>query len=316
MSFNKEKFVKKLKHFVGIKTEEELKAVKTPQQKTIEFFKSLGSAALAALIIITFIIQNTRIPTGSMEDTILVGDFVLVNKFIYGAPSWKYIPFTQITFPCFPMPAFKEPKNSDIVVFEFPGKRDELRAEELNVNYVKRCVGIPGDTVQVIDKVLFVNGKEFWIPVNIKYELPAAIPKEYVDPEIFPKNRPWNVDNYGPYVVPKQGQVVTLTTENVEDWRTIINREFKKDVVDIANGKVTIEGKPVSTYTLQKDYFFMMGDNRNNSYDSRFWGVVSRDLIVGSAFMTLFSWDRDIPFNEPFKLLGSIRPERVLKILH
>lgn len=305
-----------LRKFLGIKTEEELKRKKTFGEKVKDFIESLLFAAVAALFIITFIIQNTRIPTGSMEDTILVGDFVLVNKFIYGASSPKYIPFTEIELPYFRLPALKEPKAKDIVVFEYPGDRDQLRPNELNVNYVKRCIGTPGDTIQIIDKVVFVNSKEFWIPPNIKYLNPYVKPKEYVEPRIFPKGMPWNEDNYGPLIVPKKGYTIRLTVENVEQWKTIIDREYGKRVVDIKGNVVTIEGVPVTSYTFKKDYYFMMGDNRDDSLDSRFWGFVARDMVVGEAFITLFSWNRDIPFSDLIRLLGSIRPDRVLKLLH
>ncbi len=305
-----------LRKFLGIKTEEELKRKKTFAEKVKDFVESLLFAAIAALFIITFIIQNTRIPTGSMEDTILVGDFVLVNKFIYGASSPKYIPFTEIELPYFRLPALKEPKAKDIVVFEYPGDRDQLRASELGVNYVKRCIGTPGDTIQIIDKVVFVNSKEFWIPPHIKYLNPYVKPREYIEPRIFPKGMPWNEDNYGPLVVPKKGSKIRLTIENVEQWRTIIDREYGKRVVDIKGNVVTIEGVPVTSYTFKKDYYFMMGDNRDDSLDSRFWGFVARDMVVGEAFITLFSWNRDIPFSDLFRLLGSIRPDRILKLLH
>ncbi len=305
-----------LKKFLGIKTEEELKRKKTFPEKVKEFFESLFFAALAALVIITFIIQNTRIPTGSMEDTILVGDFVLVNKFIYGASSPRYIPFTEIQLPYFQLPALKEPKAKDIVVFEYPGDRDQLRANELGVNYVKRCIGMPGDTIQIIDKVIFVNSKEFWIPSHIKYLNPYVRPKEYIEPRIFPKGMPWNEDNYGPLIIPKKGYTLKLNIENVEQWRTIIDREYGKRVVDIRGNVVTIEGIPVTSYTFKKDYYFMMGDNRDDSLDSRFWGFVSRDMVVGEAFITLFSWDREIPFSDLFRLLGSVRLDRVLKLLY
>src|SRR3989337_1698938 len=116
-------------------------------EKVVEFFRQLFWAAVAAFFIITFIIQNTRIPTGSMETTILVGDFVLVNKFIYGASSPRFIPFTQAPLPYFTLPAFKEPKAKDIVVFEFPGDKDQMHADDWGVNYVKRCIGTPGDTI-------------------------------------------------------------------------------------------------------------------------------------------------------------------------
>jgi signal peptidase I len=309
-------FKDSLKRFAGIKTDEELKKVKTPKEKTKEFFESLLFAGIAAFFIITFVIQNTRIPTGSMEDTILVGDFVLVNKFVFGSSSPKYIPFTEVEIPHFRLPALREPRRTDIVVFEYPGDKDQLVASELGVNYVKRCIGIPGDTVQIINKIVYVNGKEFWIPPHIKYLNPYPKPKDFIEPRIFPKGMPWNEDNYGPLIVPKKGYKIRLTPDNVEQWRTIIDREYGKRVVDLNGNVVTIEGIPVTYYTFKKDYYFMMGDNRDDSLDSRFWGFVARDMIVGEAFITLFSWDREIPFSQFIKLISSIRPDRILKLLH
>ncbi len=305
-----------IKRFFGIKTEEELLKVKTTKEKIKEFIESLLFAGIAAFFIITFIVQNTRIPTGSMEDTILVGDFVLVNKFIYGAESTKYIPFTQIEIPHFRLPAIRKPKRKDIVVFEFPGMRHQLYSDDRGVNYVKRCIGLPGDTIQVINKVVYVNGKKFWIPTHAIYVSGYPESKDVVDPRIFPIGMPWNADNYGPLIVPKKGYTIKLTTENVEMWAMTINREFGKIVVSQSNNQVTIEGKPVTSYTFKKDYYFMMGDNRDDSLDSRYWGFVPDNNIVGEAFITLFSWDRDIPFTDFFRLLGSIRPDRILLILH
>ncbi len=309
-------FKSSFKRFLGIKSEEELKRVKTPKEKFKEFIESLLFAGIAAFFIITFVIQNTRIPTGSMEDTILVGDFVLVNKFIYGAESPKYIPFTQVEIPHFRLPAFKDPQRKDIVVFEFPGNRDQIHADELGVNYVKRCIGLPGDTIQVINKVVYVNHKQFWIPPHIKYLDAFSNPKNVIEPRIFPRGMPWNEDNYGPLIIPKKGYTIQLDASNIEQWETTIDREYGRKVVDVNNGVVTIEGKPVISYTFKKNYYFMMGDNRDDSLDSRYWGFVPRDLVEGEAFITLFSWDRDIPFSDFFRLLGSIRPERVLLLLH
>ncbi len=300
----------------------EKKEPQTPAEKIKEFFKQLFYAAIAAFFIITFIIQNTRIPTGSMEDTILVGDFVLVNKFIYGSSSPRYIPFTEISLPYFTLPAFKDPKPTDIVVFEYPGDRDQLEPNEKGVNYVKRCIGIPGDTVEIRDKVVFVNGKEFWRPPYIKYYRGMVgpnlrpLPKGYAEPRIFPPGMPWNEDNYGPLVVPKKGMTIPINIYNVEQWRTTIDREFGKRVVEIRGNTVYIDGHPASSYTFKKDYYFMMGDNRDDSLDSRFWGFVPRDAVVGEAFIILFSWDRDIPFSELFKLLASVRTDRILKLIH
>lgn len=300
----------------------EKKEPQTPAEKIKEFFKQLFYAAIAAFFIITFIIQNTRIPTGSMEDTILVGDFVLVNKFIYGSSSPRYIPFTEIPLPYFTLPAFKDPKPTDIVVFEYPGDRDQLEPNEKGVNYVKRCIGVPGDTVEIRDKVVFVNGKEFWRPPYIKYYRGMIgpnlrpLPKGYAEPRIFPKGMPWNEDNYGPLVVPKKGMTIPINIYNVEQWRTTIDREFGKRVVEIRGNVVYIDGQPASSYTFKKDYYFMMGDNRDDSLDSRFWGFVPRDAVVGEAFIILFSWNREIPFSELFRLLASVRTDRILKLIH
>ncbi len=309
-------FKTSLRRFFGIKTEEELKKVKTPKEKTREFIESLLFAGIAAFFIITFIIQNTRIPTGSMEDTILVGDFVLVNKFIFGAESPKYIPFTQIEIPHFRLPALREPRRKDIVVFEFPGMRDQIFADDRGVNYVKRCIGLPGDTIQVVDKIVYVNHKQFWIPPHIKYLESFARPKDMVEPRIFPKGMPWNEDNYGPLIVPRKGYTVPLDVTNIDQWATTIDRAYGEKVVDVRNGIVTIKDKPVTSYTFDQNYYFMMGDNRDDSLDCRFWGFVPRDLVVGEAFITLFSWDRNIPFTDFFRLIGSIRPERVLLLLN
>jgi signal peptidase I len=305
-----------LKRFLGIKSEEEEKRPKTQKEKAKEFIESLIFAAIAAFFIITFIVQNTRIPTGSMEDTILVGDFVLVNKFVYGSESPKYIPFTQIEIPHFRLPALRKVHRKDIVVFEYPGDRDLLKAKELGVNYVKRCIGLPGDTIQVINKVVYVNHKQFWIPPHILYMEPYTKPASMVNPDIFPRGMQWNEDNYGPIIVPKKGYTIQLNTNSVEQWEIIIDREYGKRVVAVNNGIVTIEGKPVTSYTFKKDYYFMMGDNRDDSADSRYWGFVPSDNIEGEAFIVLFSWNRDIPFINFFKLIGSIRPDRILKLLH
>jgi len=300
----------------------ERKKPQTPREKVVEFLRQLFFAAIAAFFIITFVIQNTRIPTGSMEETILVGDFVLVNKFIYGSSSPKYIPFTEIELPFFRLPALREPRAKDIVVFEYPGDRDQLQATELGINYVKRCIGTPGDTLEIKDKVVFINGKEFWRPTHIKYysgrngTYLKPKPSGYGDPRIFPKGMIWNEDNYGPLLIPNEGLTIPLNIYNIEQWRTIIDREYGKRVVKIKDGVVSINDIPVSSYTFKKDYYFMMGDNRDDSADSRYWGLVSRDIIVGQAFITLFSWDRNIPFSKLFKLLGSIRLSRVLKLLY
>jgi len=297
---------------------------RTPAQKFWDFWKNLFFAAIAALLIKTFLIETSRVPTGSMETTIKIGDFLFVDKFTYGSSSPRTIPFTNVVLPYFQLPAISEPERGDIVVFEYPGDRDELFNFDRNdpeqnvlvVNYVKRCIGIPGDTISIKEKVIFVNGKEAKRPANIQYINNYVTPAGVANPAIFPKDSPFNEDNYGPVVIPKKGDIIKLTVENIEAWRTIIDREHGKRVVTFDGNSILIDGKTVTSYTLQKDYYFMMGDNRDDSADSRFWGFVPRDKIVGQAFMIYWSWDPNIPFSDIFKLLSTVRINRIAKIVH
>jgi signal peptidase I len=289
--------------------------MKTQKQKFIEFWKNLLFAAIAALIIKTFLIETSRVPTGSMEKTIMVGDFLFVNKFIYGSSSPRTILFTDVKLPYFQLPALREPKRGNIVVFEYPGDRDELSPAIIN-NYVKRCIGIPGDTIEVVDKVVFVNGKEAPRAQQIQYINDYCTPKGVINSHIFPKGGHFNEDNYGPVVVPRKGEMINLTTDNIEQWQTIIDREFGDNVVTVEGNQIMIKGKPVTSYILKQDYFFMMGDNRDDSADSRYWGFVGRDKIIGQALMIYWSWDPSIPFSDFFNLLGSVRIGRIAKLVH
>jgi signal peptidase I len=304
--------------FFGIKTEEELKQVpvRTPKEKAKHFIETLLFAFIGAMLIKTFLLESSRIPTGSMETTILVGDFVLVNKVIYGSSTPRTIPFTDIRLPYFTTPSIREPRKKDVVVFEYPGDRDQFKPD-LVLSYVKRCIGVPGDSILIKDKVVFVNGKEFWRPPHIQYINPQPSPVDYVQPRIFPRGAQWNEDNYGPLYIPKKGDVIKLTVDNVFRWKTIIDRELEReDAVTTEGNRVLIDGKPVNSYRLQDDYYFMMGDNRDNSLDSRFWGFVPRRKIIGEALIIYWSWDPSIPWSQFFNLLGSVRLNRIAKLIH
>ncbi|HEY6838916.1 MAG TPA: signal peptidase I [Geobacteraceae bacterium] len=186
-----------------------------PQKKHIirEYAESIIIAVILALTIRTFIVQAFKIPSGSMEDTLAVGDHILVNKFIYGT----HIPFTDKR-----VLKLRDPRRGDVIVFEYP--------EDPSKDFIKRVIGTPGDEVQVIDKRVYVNGKMYENPHEIHKE------KETIPKEQNPR------DFFGPVKVPE-------------------------------------------------DSYFVMGDNRDRSYDSRFWGVVKRDKIKGLAFIKYWSWD-------------------------
>jgi len=288
---------------------------KTFKDKSFEFVKNLLFAAIAALLIKSFLIETSRVPTGSMEKTILVGDFLFVNKFIYGSSSPRNIPFTDITLPYFQLPALGEPERFDIVVFEYPGDRDELKPTIIN-NYVKRLIGLPGDTVKIVNKIVYVNGKEIKRPHFIQYSNQLPIPSGIPNPAIFPYGSEWNEDNYGPIVVPKKGDNVKLSSQNIELFRNIIDREYGRRVVTVEGDDIKIDGKITTNYVIKQNFYFMMGDNRDNSADSRFWGFVPREKVLGQAWMIYWSWDPAIPFSNIFDLLSSVRLNRLAKIVH
>ncbi len=265
-------------------------------------------AIVVALLLKIFVVEAYRIPTGSMENTLLVGDFLLVNKFIYGSKSLQYLPFTDISIPYFQLPPLRRPQRGDVVVFEWPGDRDQVKPPE-PVNYIKRCVGTPGDTVQVIDRVVYVNSKLVPYPAGVKFDTYAIMPKGYPNPQIFPEGSDWNEDYYGPIVVPKKGEIVHLSKSDFLRWRIFIDREGH--TCDLRDTTVYVDNKPATTYIVRNNYYFMMGDNRENSLDSRFWGFVPFKNIVGEAMIVYWSWDPNIPFYSIFSKLGSVRWGRI-----
>ena len=216
------------KNVVGDKpTEAELKPYK-PKHIVREYAESILVAVLLALVIRTFIVQAFKIPSGSMEDTLAIGDHILVNKFIFGSK----IPFTGGSR----VLKVRDPRQGDVIVFEYP--------EDTSKDFIKRVVGTPGDTVEVKDKRVYVNGRLYANPHEVHKEA-DTIPKE-----LQPR------DNKDPITVPAGS-------------------------------------------------YFVMGDNRDRSYDSRFWGFVSMDKIKGLAFIKYWSWDKD-KFRVRFGSIGKL----------
>ncbi len=274
----------------------------------LKSFGSLLFNLFIVLLIQSFFVQGYGTPTGSMLNTILIGDKMFFNQFVYGGCSPRNIPFTEIRLPYFRLPAIREPRRNDIVNFDYPGFRDEVESSS-KVQYLKRCVGQPGDIIEIKNKILFVNGTEFPKPKGLQYMRRVDSLKR-PNPEIFPKGSGWNEDNYGPLRIPAKGDVITLSKENFYWWDTFIKREHHKIVMG-SDGKIQIDGKEMNQYTVQENYYFMMGDNRDNSLDSRFWGFVPRENIVGKAWFVYWFWDSTIPFSNFFKLLGSVRLDRI-----
>lgn len=286
---------------------------KRPKRRFRDSIEGIIFAIIVALLLKVFVVEAYRIPTGSMENTLLVGDFLLVNKFIYGAKSPQYLPFTDIRIPYFQLPPLELPHRGNVIVFEWPGDQNELRPPN-PINYIKRCIGLPGDTVQVIDRVVYVNGKRQPFPEDVKFDDYPVMPKGYPNPQIYPPGADWNVDYYGPIVVPKKGMVIHLSKRDFGEWHIFIEREG--NTCSLQDTTVYVDGKPAKTYTVKQNYYFMMGDNRENSFDSRFWGFVPFKNILGQAMIIYWSWNPHIPFYDVFAKIASIRWGRIGMLIH
>ncbi len=387
-----------------------------------EWINALLFAIIAATLVHNYFIQPYIIPTGSLEKTLLIGDFLFVSKFHYGArtpTSAVSFPMVHDTLPIiktrsylkkpqlpyFRLPGFQEVKRNDIVVFSWPAdtvrkffvkEKGVKKPIDKKSNYVKRCVGVPGDTLEIINGFVYINGLKNKLPerartqyshfgynkkgisskklldngfknFNRKYRIEnitqesynAIAPyilgrisndinnfivitpsaglspkllgklrlraKELLDSEkeliltlkeaeelerkgivdsivrkiaqnktansnFFPNEIPydWNEDNFGPIIIPKNGMTVELNESNLPLYKKII-REYEKNTLTKRNSSLFVNGKEVTSYTFKKNYYWMMGDNRHRSEDSRYWGYVPEDHVVGKPVLIWFS---------------------------
>ena len=280
----------------------------TSTKSALEFFKTILITVAVALTLKMFVVEAYRIPSASMENTLLVGDFLLVNKLAYGLRTPHYIPLTNVRVASLALPLFTMVERGDIVVFEYPNGIEYLESEG-QVNYIKRCVGLPGDTVLIRESKVFVNGRELTQPPHGRNS-DSGLLSENVGIRLLPGGKGFTEDDYGPVVVPKEGDRIPLDAEKLEEWRSLIQLEGHRVYVG-ADGSVQLDGKEATEYVIGDNYYFVLGDNRHNSLDSRFWGFVPDKNLIGEALMVYWSWDLDIAFASVQDKIGSIRWKRI-----
>lgn len=284
-----------------------------PQKHTLsDLAKDVVFVLVSFFFLNSFVLASFEVPTGSMENEIMAGDFLFVNKFLYGGTTPRTVPFTNVRLPWFRVPAIRDVERGDVIVFEFPGQRDEVKSPEF-MFYLKRAVALSGDTVQILNRVLYVNGTPAPLPRNLKFGH-QMLPQGSPDPRIFPRGARYNEDNWGPVVIPTKGDTIGLSAETLDRWKTFINREGHDATLD-KNGRVLVDGVPSAQYVVERNYLFGMGDNRDNSLDSRFWGFIPEENIVGTPMIVYWSWNPDMPLTNALSKVKTIRFDRLGQLI-
>ena len=356
-----------------------------------DWFNAVSFAVIGATLIHTFVIQPFTIPTSSMEKSMLVGDYLLVSKLNYGpvVPNTPLsIPFLHNALPLTDnaksysdavqlgynrLPGYSEVKNNDIVVFNYP--EDKMHKDmpfDKKTHYVKRCLGVAGDELEIREKDIYVNGKlqelperalpqfsylitfkkpfnpEKFLQIDVtdvypyrkskddkagtkyvihttskkfnslkKHKDVASITPMEIDARqkgvhVFPgdTDRGWDINNYGPIHIPKAGETVQLSMDNLAFYRRIIS-DYEGNKLQVKNTSIYINDALATDYTFQMNYYWMMGDNRHNSLDSRFWGFVPENHIVGKPVLNWLSIDKNAPFG-----INKIRWDRMFTFYH
>mgnify|MGYP000976642483 CR=1 FL=1 len=292
----------------------EEKQPQTTSEKIISFGKTLIGAILIVMIINGLFLASFVVPTGSMENTVMTGDFLFVNKFIYGPSTPQIVPFLNIPLPFYKFPGVKDPEVGDVIVFIYPGDRDEVESKEFQY-YLKRCVATAGDTLQIIGNKVYVNNKEYYLPENGVYD-PRVPDSPAEQLSTFPKGRNYTRNNYGPIRIPKKGDIINVDLFNLKEWEYFIRKEGK--TVEASNFQLLIDGKPTNSYKVERDYCFGLGDNRDHSLDSRYWGFIPYDNVVGTPMIVYWSWEsRDEYLNEYsfIEKVKRIRWSRIFNII-
>jgi len=258
----------------------------------------LGTIALTIFLKV-FCFASYKVPSGSMEPTLINGDRIMVNKMIPGPrifKDWQF--FKSGNWEMKRLSGIRHLKRNEILVFNLPSCNKNWNIIELNFNcnIVKRCIGIPGDTFYIEKGMYKVKGCPDILGVyNNQFELSRCYDLTLDSAfKCFPYDsiHHWTLRNFGPFYIPKSNDTLDMGVNNIELYRKLIVYETKKSI-EIKCGKVLLDGKPITKYVFKLNYFFMAGDNVLNSYDSRYWGLLPEDHIIGKVAFIWKSKDED-----------------------
>jgi signal peptidase I len=261
------------------------------------YIKLFGCTVLLAIILRTFVFLSFTTPGSSMEPAILDGDYVFVNKLIYGPRIIKNFKFMNGgKFETFRIKGFSKVKHNDIIVFNYPYSQWGHLQPDLDVYAIKRCVALPGDTFYIEDGIYRVNRSDMKLGYYPYQEEIAKIPDNVLPDVIFncfPQNDnyAWNIKEFGQLYVPKSGDNLPIDTLNYLPYKNLIEYETGRKI-SIRNGTVCLDDQLLNQYTFKLNCYFVSGDNIFNSKDSRYWGLLPEDHIVGKAVVIWQSKDR------------------------
>ena len=257
-----------------------------------------------------FLLASFRIPSDSMEPELVEGDFVAVWKPTLGARLFNLNATLRLEQTAIHrVPGFRRVRRGDVLVFNFPHPNgwDKIEMHILKY-YIKRCIGLPGDTLSIRDGRFRINGvREPLGNLGSQERIGQTPPEEFADGiyKAFPFDSAvgWNIRDFGPLYIPKAGDRIKMDRTGYALYRKLIAWEQKTEI-EYRDSTVCLNGKPIQEYRFQKNYYFMAGDKGKNSQDSRYWGLLPEEYIVGKA---AFIWKSVDPYT------GQFRWERFMK---
>lgn len=281
-------------------------------KKLKKYFKILLFVVLIAIVIKAFAIDAFRIPSTSMENTLRPGDFILANKFAYEISTPHEIPFANLPIHQLKFFNVGNPQINDIVIFEFPRgfENDPLKG---GLKYVKRVVAGPNDTLKITDGKIYINRKQIPLPETFKSPKSLTDVDLVEDEVIYPPGAKWNRVSYGPIIIPAKGDTIKISPENFERWKSVIVIDHGERSLLLEGTLVTLDGRAISEYVLKQDHYFVIGDNFSESMDSRNFGFITDDMIIGKAMFIYWSFDSEKVAPGPLGFLSAIRANRIFK---